>query len=166
MQDLKELLEKTENITPIGTENGQKIVTIEEQRDLAYLEHMTGGSQLGTVQFNPDGMTVARTPGGTVAVNPDTYFINRYRKVKEALYVVTDYRVIKEQDSGNVSLKTIPAHVIKRDEGGGLYVDKTVMISDAEFIADYTNILNREAMAQIKPLIDTRVEVTRSDLPI
>ena len=166
MQDLKEIIRKTEDIKPIGTENGQKIVSIEEQRDLAYLEHMTGNDQLGTVQFNEDGMSVARTPGNTVAVNPDTYFINRYKKVKDALYVVTDYRAIKEQDTGTVYLKTIPAHVIKRNENKQLFVEKTVMVSDVEFIADFTNKLDREAMALIKPLIDIGVEVTPSGLPI
>lgn len=167
MNELRELLDKTESIKPIGNENGQKVVSIEEQRDMAYLEHVTGGSTLGSVQFNPDGMTVARTPGnGTVAVNPDTYFLNRYKKVKDTLYVVTDSRAIKEQDSGMVYLKTIPAHVIKRGENGQLRREKVVMISDTEFIADFINKLDREAMAVIKPLIDTGVEVTPSGLPI
>lgn len=165
--ELKDLIRKTEEIKPIGRENGKDVVSIEDQRDQAYLEHLTGQSTLGAVKFNPDGMTVARTPGSnTVAVNPDTYFMNRIKKVKNALYVVTDYRAIQEQGSGNVYLKQIPAHVIKRDDNGRLFREKTVMITDQEFIGDFIEKLDREAMAQIKPLIEAGVEVTASGLPI
>ena len=165
MSELKELLEKTENITPMGTVNGKKIVSIEEQRDLALLEFRTGSAKLGTIRFNSDG-SVAGVDSEYVAVNPDVFYINRYKKVKDALYVVTDYRAIKDQDTGRVYAKMIPAAVIKRDDKGNLVLDKMVTISDAEFVADFTHILNREAMAQIKPLIDTGVGVTSDDLGI
>ena len=165
-KDLKELIRKTEDIKPIATENGKPVMSIEEQRDTAYLEHLMGTSTLGTVEFGPDGMSVKRTPGNNIAVNPDTYFLNRYKRTPKALYIVTDYRAIKEQDSGNVYLKQIPAHVIKRDDNGNLYREKIAMISDQEFIADYVNKLDRESMALVKPLIDTGVEVTPSGLPI
>lgn len=165
MAGLKEIIEKTENIKPMGTINGKPVISIEEQRDMALLEHMTGQEKLDTVQFNPDG-TVACTPGGTLAINPDVYFINRCKKVKDTLYVVTDYRAIQEQGSGNVYMKSIPAFVIKRDEKGSLALDKVATISDTEFISDFDLILDREAMAQIKPLVEQGVGVTRSGLPI
>lgn len=166
-KELKDLIRKTEEIKPIGTENGKDVVSIEEQRDMAYLEHLTGSTTLGQAMYNPDGMSVAKTPGGgTVAVNPDTYFQNRIKAVKNALYVVTDYRAIQEQASGSVYLKTIPAHVIRRDDSGRLYREKTVMISDVEFVSDFKEKLDRDAMSQIKALLDTGVEVTPSGLPI
>lgn len=165
MAGLKEIIAKTENIEPLGTVNGQPIISIEDQRDMALVDHMTGNKTLDTVQFNPDG-TVARTPGGTLAVSPEYYFINRCKKVKDAIYVVTDYRAIKEQESGNVYMKSIPAHVVKRNDSGSLVVDKIVTISDSEFISDFNLILDREAMAQIKPLLETGVGVTKSGLPI
>ncbi len=165
MTGLKEIIEKTENITPMSTINGKKLVSIEQQRDLALLEHMNGSSKLGTIQFNPDG-SVAGASSEYVAVNPDVYYLNRYKKVKDALYVVTDYRAIKEQDTGRVYLKTIQASVIKRDDKGDLVLEKTVMVSDTEFISDFTHSLNREAMAQIKPLLEAGVGVTSDDLGI
>lgn len=165
MTGLKEIIERTEKIEPLGMMNGQPIISIEQQRDLALVNHMTGNETLDTVQFNPDG-SVAKTPGGTLAVNPDVYFINRCKKVKDTLYVVTDYRAITEQGSGNVYLKSIPAYVIKRDDKGSLAVDKIATISDTEFISDFNLILDREAMAQIKPLLDAGIGVTKSGLPI
>lgn len=164
--ELKELIEKTENIKPVAVVNGVKVVEPSEQRDLAVMEKMVGGDTLGTIQMNPDG-TVARTPLKYAAVNLDYYYINRYRRVKDAYYIVTDFRAIQEQQTGMVYAKQIPAFVVVRDkELGNLKIEKTVMVSDTEFVADYTHTLNREAMAQIVPLLANGVGVTMDDLAI
>lgn len=164
MINLKEAIEKTENIKPIAVENGVSIVSFEEQRDLAVLEAMTNPG-MGNLSLNPDG-TVARTPYRVAAVNPEHYFINRYKKVGKSLQVVLDYRAITEQPSGAIYAKQLPAYVIARDAEGKLYLSKVVNISDTEFIADFTHTLNREAMTQIMPLIANGVGVTADDLTI
>lgn len=164
MGDLREVLDKTKDIKPVDERNGVQIVTFEQQRDLAQLDVLEN-RDLGTIQMNPDG-TVARTPVKFAAVNLDNYYINRTKRVKDRLYVVVDYRVIREQDTGNVSLKQIPAYVIKRGENKELVLDKVVTVSDAEFVADFTYILNREAMAQVLPLIAAGVGVSTGDLGI
>lgn len=163
--ELKKLIEKAEKVKPMGEENGKQIVSIEEQRDLALLEHMTGSSKLGTVKFNPDG-SVAGVPSSNVAINPDIYYRNRYKKVKDSLFVVVDYRALQDFSRGVIYTKAIPAFVIKRNEDKKLCLEKVVTVSDTEFLADYTHILNREAMAQILPLIDAGVGVTSDDLGI
>lgn len=164
--ELKELIERTENIKPIAEVNGVKVVEPSEQRDLAVMEKMVGHETLGTIQMNPDG-TVARTPVKYAAVNLDYYYINRYKKVKDSYYIVTDFRAIWEQSTGAVYAKQIPAFAIVRDkESGDLKVEKTVMVSDTEFVSDFTHTLKREAMAQIVPLLANGVGVTMDDLAI
>ena len=164
MINLKEAIEKTEKIKPVAIQNGVPIVSFEEQRDLAVLEKMTSPG-MGDLAFNPDG-SIARTPVKAAAVNLDNYYINRYKKVKNTLLVVTDYRAIKEQSTGSVYLKQIPAYVIARDGEGELYLSSVVNVSDNEFIADFTHTLNREAMSQIMPLLINGVGVTADDLMI
>ena len=164
MINLKEAIEKTENIKPVSVENGVPIVSFEEQRDLAVLEKMTNPG-MGDLSFNPDG-SIARTPVKAAAVNLDNYYINRYKKVKNTLLVVTDYRAIREQSSGSVYLKQIPAYTIARDGDGELCLLSVVNVSDNEFITDFTHTLNREAMSQIMPLIVNGVGVTADGLTI
>lgn len=162
--ELRELIDRGDSIKPLKEENGIKIVSFEEQRDAATLDAMNN-TGLDTVQYNRDG-TVARTPVKYAAVNLDSYYINRYKRVKDAYYIVADYRAIKDQADGNIYLKQIPAYVIKRGDDKKLFLEKVVTISDTEFVADYTHSLNREAMAQVLPLIVNGVGVTTDDLAI
>lgn len=167
ISELKDMIDRTEKIEPVTVINGVKVVEFSEQRDLATMEAMAGHNTLETLQMNPDG-TVARTPVRYAAVNLDFYYINRYKKVKNSLYIVTDFRAIQEQQKdGVIYAKQLLAYVVTRDEATkALKLDKTVMISDAEFVSDYTHILNREAMAQIVPLLANGVGVTADDLGI
>lgn len=163
--ELKETIEKVESIKPIEVINGVKVVTFEEQRDATVLDKQLGREDLGTVQINPDG-SVARTPTKYAAVSPERYFINRCKKVKDTLYVVVDYRAIMDIPTGTIYQKQIPAFVIKRSEDGKLFREKVVNITDDEFIADFTTILDREAMEAILPLCSTETGVTKAALPI
>lgn len=163
--ELKKTIEKVESIKPIEVINGVKVVTFEEQRDATVLDKQLGREDLGTVQINPDG-SVARTPTKYAAVSPERYFINRCKKVKDTLYVVVDYRAIMDIPTGTIYQKQIPAFVIKRSEDGKLFREKVVNITDDEFIADFTTILDREAMEAILPLCSTETGVTKAALPI
>lgn len=164
MSELREMMDKVEKIKPVASVNGVGVVSFEEQRDAALLDKMENRG-LDTVQYNPDG-TVARTPVRFAAVNLDNYYINRYKRVKDSYYIVTDYRAIQDQATGSVYLKTLPAYVIKRDENKKLVLDRVVNVSDVEFVSDFTHSLNREAMAQIVPLLVSGVGVTSDDLAI
>lgn len=164
MSELREMMDKVEKIKPVAFVNGVGVVSFEEQRDAALLDKMENRG-LDTVQYNPDG-TVARTPVRFAAVNLDNYYINRYKRVKDSYYIVTDYRAIRDQATGSVYLKTLPAYVIKRDENKKLVLDRVVNVSDVEFVSDFTHSLNREAMAQIVPLLVSGVGVTSDDLAI
>lgn len=164
-QELKELLERTENIKPVGERNGVKIVSFSEQVDAATIDAMNN-TGLDTIQFNPDG-SVAGMPIKYAAVNLDSYYINRYKRVKDAYWIVTDYRAIKEQAGGSVYLRVLPAFVIKRDKDTNkLYLERVETISDTEFVSDFTHSLNRESMAEILPLLVNGVGVTTDDIEI
>lgn len=162
--ELRDLIDRSEKISPIAEHNGVKIVSFGEQRDAATMDSMNN-TGLDTVQYNPDG-SVARTPVKFAAVNLDNYYINRFKRVKDAYHIVVDYRSITEQASGSVYLKVIPAFVIKRNDDKKLYLEKVVTISDTEFIADFTQSLDRESMAQIVPLLVNGVGVSTSSLAI
>lgn len=161
---LKELIEKTEKVKPVTEINGIPVVTFEEQRDLAQVDKLMNVN-MGILNFNADG-SVAETPTKYVSVNLDSYFINRFKRVENSLYIVTDYRAIKEQGSGRVYLKQIPAYVVSRNKKGDLFLEKTVTVSDNEFISDFTHILNHEAMKTVMPLLVSGIGVTEEGLTI
>ena len=62
----------------------------------------------------------------------------------------------------------IPAYVIARDaETKELFVEKQVMISDSEFVSDFTNKLDNKSMAEILPLITANgSDMTADSMPI
>lgn len=130
----------------------------------------------GVQQRNPDG-TLASTGKTVHAMNPDFYFLNRYRVrqfgQKKKLYIVSGftpdgYRCIREQASGRCFLKSIPCAVVSRDaDTKELVFEKMVNIPEAEFIADFTNILSNKDMAEILPLIVNHgVDISTSEMPI
>lgn len=160
-----ETLRAAENVQPVAISHGMKIVSFEDQRNLAQAELITG-YDAGDRTTNADG-SIARSRAPYAAVNFDSFFINRYRKVKNTLQIVTDYRAIQEQAGGRVYVKQLPAYVIVRGEDGELKLDKVVTISDAEFVADFTHMLSHAAMAQILPVLSAGdTEPTADDLSI
>ena len=137
--------------------NGTPIVTFEEQRDLAQ-DVMKEHINLGIRPMNANG-TVARSITVTAAVNEDRFYDNRYRLVDDKMQLVTaqttdGYRVITEQQSGRVAYKQIPVYVFERRDKKLVFVEME-MVSDQEFIADFTHKLNAEAMKEILPLLPT-----------
>lgn len=162
---MRDILQAAEKVEPIAQRNGVKVVSFDDSTVMAQAD-LTNGVDLGNRIVNPDG-TIARSRAPYAAVNLENFYANRYRKIGKVLRVVVDYRAIKEQASGRVYLKQIPCYEIARDEKSGeLELKKVCTISDTEFIGDYTHKLNREAMAQILPLITGGIDVTADDISI
>ncbi len=159
-----ENLQRAKDVKPVYEQNGIKVVSFEEQRALAQAD-MVNGDTIGNRLVNNDG-TVGRSRTAYAAINTDYLYLNRYKKSGKSLYVVIDYRAIKEQETGRVYLKQIPAYVIVRGDDGELKLSKTVMISDAEFISDYTHMLTPSAMSQITPLLTEGTEITADEISI
>lgn len=161
--DILTALEAARDVVPIAEKNGLKIVTFEDQRVLAQAD-LVNGNDLGNRTVDGRGFpSRSRTP--YAAINKDHLFINRYRVVNDTLQVVTDYRAIKEQDTGHVYVSSLPAYTIAR-EGKALKLGKTVIISDKEFIGEFTKQLNEEAMRKVLPLIAQGDKTTADSLPI
>ena len=166
MSRILETMQKAQEVQPIAEKDGVKVVTFEDAVALNDADMLEPKEGIKTRAYNPDG-TLARTNRTTTAMNVDLYFINRYKLKAKKLHVVTDYRAIKEQASGNCYLKQIPCYIFGRDDANNLVLEKVTTVGDTEFISDYINTLEPGAMAQLLPLIASHgTNQTTSELPI
>lgn len=170
---LKSLYEAVDNVKPLAEKDGKVYVDFS---DAAVLNSYNADEpKTGMQTRNADG-SLASTGKTVHAVNPDYFFANRYKvkgaKGNQKLIVVsghtTDgYRCIKEQASGRLFIKNVPAYIIYRNADGKLALEKQTMISDTEFISDFTNKLDNKSMAEILPLITAGGnEVSTDTMPI
>lgn len=160
-----EVLEEARNVKPITRRGGVDLVTFEDQTKIAQAD-LTEKVDLTPRTLNPDG-SIARSRYTNAAISPESYFINRYKVKQYKLYIVTDYRAIKEQSSGRIYTSTVPAYVLKRNkEDKTLEYEGVVQIGDQEFVSDFTKQLNREAMEEVLPLIYLAEDYSSDNLPI
>lgn len=160
---------------PITEKNGAKVVSYEDAPKLQNEEIAavrTGEVvDLGDRELNPDG-TVARSRATVLAVNPDRRLMNRYRVVTKKgsgklMQVVTDYRAVREQESGHCYLAQLPAYELERDEEGKLKLAGQTTITREDFIAKFTKSLSNEAMYEVNKAIAAREdELEKDELPI
>lgn len=156
--EITELYEKADEIQPLAEKDGQVYCSFEDASVLNSLHaYENDGHASGMQLRNPDG-SIASTGKRVHAINPDYFFENRVMKKGKKLHVVsghepTGYRCIKEQKSGNVFAKVIPCYIIARNSDGELYVEALSNIDDKTFIAEFTNRLDNNLMAEILPLI-------------
>ena len=168
-RELKELYDKVDKVKPLAEKDGKVLVTFEDAATLN--SYNADEPNTGMQTRNADG-SLASTGKMVHAVNPDYFFANRYKVKGKKLIVVsghtTDgYRCIKEQASGRIFIKNVPAFVIVRDTDGNLALEKQTMVSDTEFISEFTNKLDNKSMAEILPLITSNgSEVTADSMPI
>lgn len=173
IKEMADLYRRAEAVKPLAEKDGQVFTDFESASILNSVNAQE--PRTGMQTRNADG-SLASTGKTVHAVNPDYFFANRYKvkgaKGNQKLIVVsghtTDgYRCIKEQASGRLFIKNVPAYIIYRDADGKLALEKQTMISDTEFISDFTNKLDNKSMAEILPLI-TAVgnEVNTDTMPI
>ena len=166
---MRELYQAVDNVKPLAEKDGEVWVTFS---DAAVLNSYNADEpNTGMQTRNPDG-TLASTGKTVHAVNPDYFFMNRYKVKGKKMILVSGhtsdgYRCIKEQSSGRVFLKTIPAYIIVRDADGKLALEKQTVISDTEFISEFTNKLDNKSMAEVLPLITvTGGDISADSMPI
>lgn len=165
---LKSLFEKADSVKKFAEKDGETWTDFEGAAVLNSINAME--SKTGMQTRNKDG-SLARTGKTVHAVNPDYFYANRYKVKSKKMILVSGhtsdgYRCIKEQASGRVFLKTIPAYVIARDADGKLYLEKQTVISDTEFISDFTNKLDNKSMAEVLPLITAGKDMSADTMPI
>lgn len=172
---LEGILNQTE-ATPISNVNGKNVYTFNDavkvtNRELAEEKLNGKREEFGERETRENGMAYTKTKCSSVAINPENYFSNRYKKVKEegkTIYeVVTDYRAIKEQSTGRVYTNNIIVDMVsvKAEPKGKQkieYVGKKT-ISDSEFINDYKSYLNVEAMQKVASVIISSGQTSEGD---
>lgn len=165
---IKEMIERAEAVKPIAEVDGVKIVSFEDYRDTAVAAKINGTGDIGVRTLNPDG-TVAASHHEYAAVNVDSWFCNRYKKDGKKIKVVTDYRAIKEQQTGRVYTARLIAYVIERIEGN-LTCTGTDYITDEEFVKNYTHKLDVDGASDVFKVIskynDTNLTVGADKLMI
>lgn len=148
---------------------GTPIVSFEDQRDLG-TAYVRDKIDVGLRKHNPDG-SIARSKYHSAAINMEWFFDNRYRVVGDKLQIVTaqtsdGWRAIQGAQTGRVHAKQITAYVFRR-EGKTLKYDSTVLVSDNDFITDFTHKLDKDAMRELLPLIPSGgPSVPEGKLPI
>ena len=148
---MQEILDTASKAKPVALVNGVPAYSFEDYAALAAQDNINNVS-LDLTKFNADG-TPAKTNVTKVAVNVENLYMNRYRQVKKTIQIVNDYRCIKAQASGKIPYKQVPCFVISRNEEGKLQLDKTITVSDNDFLSDFTHSLDRESMLEIIPLL-------------
>lgn len=107
METMKEILNEADSASVLMIVNGREVYTFDDAQKLnkaELMEQKATGKQpeIADRLINPDGLTYAASNIKRTAIDPNTFFENRYRKTggKAPKYeVVTDYRAIKEQAS-------------------------------------------------------------------
>lgn len=169
---IAETLRKADETTPIAEFHGIKIYNYDDciiMSEADIIDSELGGEDIADRIMNDNGLP-ARSRTKYAAVNPERMFANRCRYIEEdgtkKVQVVTDYRAIREQETGSVYLKLIPCYQLIR-KGKKLVVDKMLTIEDTEFISQFTHILNLNAMLEVLPAIDAMgADMTAGELGI
>lgn len=170
-QRMKDLYDKADNIQPLAEKDGKVYVTFEDAAVLNSL-NAEDGKGTGLQTRNADG-SIASTGKTVHAMNPNYFFLNRYKVKGKKMHVVsghepTGYRCIREQSSGRTFVKNIPCYVFERDaETKELVLEKVITVSESEFVAEFTKTLDNKSMAELLPLITERGnDMTADAMPI
>lgn len=162
-------MKKASEVKPYGVVEGTKIVDYKDVVALQEAEMLENAADPGIRKMNPDG-TIARSKCSYAAIKLSDHLANRYRYVrsgqKKKVQIVTDWRAIDEQKTGQVYLAKIPCTEIEKD-GDKFKVTRRLTISDDEFIKDFVHTLPESRMLELLPLIEEGAgEITEEDLDI
>lgn len=169
IKEMADLYARAEKVQPFAEKDGQKYVSFEDASVLNSINAQE--PKTGMQTRNKDG-SLASTGKTVHAMNPDYFYANRYMLKGKKLYIVSGYttdgyRCIKEQASGRVFLKTIPAYIVSRDEKTKeLVLEGQTVISDVEFISKFTAKLDNKSMAEILPLLVEGNDMSADSMPI
>lgn len=165
-KSIQQILQDAENVEILAIDDeGSNYVSFEDYVNATTADTINK-NDLSLIPLNPDG-SPAGTPHKYVAVSLEQLFLNRYRVKDDKVEVVTDWWSISKQATGQLPMSRIPCYVLGRDKNKKLVYEKTISISDSEFLSDFTGSLDREAMTLILPLLAKREQgVSKDKLPI
>lgn len=156
---MKQVLNEADQIEPIVVINGTPIYDFNDAVTLNNAELMEikqSGKRvdLGDREMNADGITYKRTQKRHAAVDPKKMFLNRYRVVNgkgasKFYEVVTDYRSIREQENGQISVSHVPVMVVAKGEEGSIVIKERKTVAADEFVNEFKRELDTESMIKI-----------------
>lgn len=160
---LEQILGESE-ANPIAKINGQNVYSFKDaqninKRTLAEEKLFGKMPELGQREMTDDGMGYKRTRVGAIAINPDVLYMNRYRTVtkndQKIYQVVLDYRSIKGQKSGSVTVE-VPAYEVSRE--GKKMVVKQIRVSAEDFVNEFKGELRNEDIKKILDVIELQAQ--------
>lgn len=169
MSNIIQEIIKADKPTAFATLNGKDVYSFYDanlvnQQEIAEEKLTDRTFDLGGRDFKPSGLGVRHIRCNTVAMNPNTWFANRVRKieildengkVKETQFeVVTDYRAIKEQNRGSIYCSHLPCWVIGKHTNGGVTVKESKTITDEDFIKNFTDEFELEDAIKVAKAIE------------
>lgn len=162
---------------PVTTVNGMEVYTFEDAANLNKAILRKGPEQFPEVSEREtinDGLGYTSSRRWNVAINPASYFDNRYRKILIAgqpeikatktnegqkaipdrvkYEVVIDKRAIQEQSSGRVYSNNIQTYVVEKVKGK-LKIETNV-VSDTEFINEFKHRMSDNDMKSVLDAIN------------
>ncbi|EPH97917.1 hypothetical protein D922_00044 [Enterococcus faecalis 06-MB-DW-09] len=176
--NLRDILNDAAEVKPAVKTKRKALYSFEDAQALnkanALQEKVTGHVvDAGNPQLAPDGYTYMATPTKNVATDLDQYFENRFRKVSEEddisiVEVVTDYRAIKEQASGQIYTTNVKVYEIEIKKKK-LSLKSVKLISDDEFVNGFKEKLNQKSMEKVLVAIQAQAagsSITETSLAI
>lgn len=173
VEKMKEIIAQSEEVTPFATANGRDILSFQDAQKANRAELAFGKEEdLGERTATEGGLSYASSHAKRLAIDPDVFFINRYKRVEEAdekgkkttkYFVVTDYRAIKEQNTGNIYTPNVTAYVIERNASRHLVMTGQEQIREHDFVNNYTGRLSNEAMMRITKAVTANSKVQTVD---
>lgn len=159
MVNLKSILAEADTAEVIEEVNGVPLMTAADalkmnNADTVERQALGKRPEVGNREPARDGIGYARSRVKRAIVNPETHYDNRYRKVGDSYEVVTDYRAVQEQSSGQVYTNNIIAYVVTKS-GKGVKIDSVKTISPDEFINDFKGKLDVASMIAINKAVST-----------
>lgn len=159
---------KENKVKAVTNVNGHPVVSFAEQRDISG-SMLKDELKVEARKFNPDG-TVAGSKVSTTAINISEFYNNRYKVEDGKVYLVTaqttdGYWAIKEQSTGRVPFEMVQTYVFERKDGDLRFIE-TAMVPDKDFITNFVNKLNADAMKEYLPLIPSGNDMEGTASPI
>lgn len=175
MESLEQVLNQASNAEVISNVGGTKVVSFSDYVAIAEKD-LREGYDKGQRTLNADG-TSAKTRTKYAAVNPELFFLNRYRIKNGKLYVCTSYpndndtyRALRNQNTGRINMAHVPVFIFARQKDGSLVLERKATVSADEFVGTFTDrISTKDMQTIIAPLIDrytTNTATEATEFPI
>lgn len=171
MNDVLNMIDtKRKAIKPIFVRGGKPVYGIREYAEMTDLdaEILKTGGEMNLAEkvptFGQNG-AMLRTPRTSYATNLSIVFDNRVKvdtwedengKEQQVYIFVVDQGALLKQKTGRIGQDTVPAYVVGKKKGNtkALEVKEVVILSEKEFLSDYTASMDIDVMDEVMEVIN------------